>query len=104
VKAREVLIVLAVIFAAIVVLPLLGMRMWGFMMMGRAPGMMGGLGLAAWLFVIAGIALLITGLVRRDSRAEDPLDTLKRRVAAGEITKEQYEELRELLQRSERRT
>ncbi len=98
------LILLAVIFAAIVLLPLLGMSMWGFMMMGWAPGMMGGLGLLALLFVIAGIALLVTGLVRRESRAEDSLDTLKRRVAAGEITKEQYEELRELLQRNERRT
>ncbi len=57
-----------------------------------------GMGLAMLLFwgaVIVGIVLLVrsTGDARPSSQGT-PLDVLKRRYAAGEITREQYEQIR----------
>lgn len=59
------------------------------------------------LFWIAFLALLVVGVIYlirylgtmgggppRAKMGEDPLDVAKRRYAAGEITKEQYEELK----------
>lgn len=69
---------------------------WGF-------GLMGGLGmLLFWGLVIAGIVLLVRSLSRTSGqsgagpsgKAEGPLDILKRRYAAGEITKEQFEQMK----------
>lgn len=96
-NSRDLMIVLGVVFAAIVLLPILGMSMWGTMMMGWRPGWMGGFGLLALLFVIAGVALVVHKVSHREPSSDDPLQTLKRRLAAGEITKEQYEELRQIV-------
>ncbi|MBI1800218.1 MAG: SHOCT domain-containing protein [Chloroflexi bacterium] len=77
------------------------------------PGMMGGWGfplmggigmLLFWLFIIGGAVWLAQSVARGAGPAgmsapasESPLDILKRRYARGEITKEQYEEMRRAL-------
>ena len=56
-----------------------------------------------WVLVIVGVVLVINSLVRRGGVAlstgptETPLDILKRRLAKGEITMEQYEALKKEL-------
>ncbi len=69
--------------------------MWGF---GMALG--GLLMLAFWGALIVGLVLLVRALGggpgHRWSRT--PVDILKRRYAAGEITREQYEEMRKDLE------
>lgn len=53
-----------------------------------------------WALVIGGIVWLISVLRPREGPAgpEDPLETLRRRYARGEISREQYEEMRRDLQ------
>lgn len=79
---------------------------WGMM----GPGMMGGYGFSmfgilipvVFLFlVVAGVVWLVQALGRGTSTspsggspAESPLDILKRRYALGEITKEQFEQMK----------
>lgn len=82
---------------------------WGHM----GPGMMGGqwsgdrwggwgmpfLGGLFWLLILAGIVLVIVSLVRREAApppaaGEPPLEILKRRLARGEITREEYEAIK----------
>ena len=112
-SSRDVGIVALVVVGILVLLPLLG----GMGMMGggyvMGPGMMGGpwsagrwgwggmhlLGGLFWLLVLAGIVLLITSAMRHQGAApgapqEAPLEILKRRLAKGEITREQYDELK----------
>jgi putative membrane protein len=54
-----------------------------------------------WGLIIGGIALLVVGLGRqsaqRVNRGESPLDILKRRYASGEIDREEFERMKELL-------
>lgn len=110
--SRELTTVLLVILGVIVLLPILGMALWGGGMMGpgmMGPGMMGPgmMGRSGWgggpggflivLLLIAGIALVVLGFTRREGRAEEPLEILKRRLARGEITREQYDELKQAL-------
>lgn len=94
-----------VILGAIILLPVLGMALWGFGMMG--PGMMGGwgwgggfggFGLLTALLVIAGIVFIVLAFARKEARPDEPLELLKRRLARGEITREQYEEFKQVLQ------
>ena len=116
-------IVLVIVLA---VLLIGGAGMMGFDMMGPGMmggyggmgGMMGGFGaqgfgynpigmiltLVFWVLIIAGIVLLVVWLVRNTGRAGlsassgDPaLDILRARYAKGEITKEQFEEMRRTL-------
>ena len=49
-----------------------------------------------WAVVIGGLLWLISVLRPREGpiRPEDPLETLRRRYASGEITREQFEEMR----------
>ena len=79
---------------------------------GYGPGMMNGYGFGGfipmilmivfWVVIIALGVLLISGLVSRTSSqppsnlppAESALDILKKRYARGEITKEQFDEMR----------
>jgi len=49
------------------------------------------------LLLVAGVALVVVGLARRE-RSDSALEILRERLARGEITAEQYEELRKLLQ------
>ncbi len=99
-NAREITIVLAVVLGVILLVPVVSMSIWGVGMMG--PGMMGrgmmggGFGLLAIILVLVGVALLVVLLTRRPP-APDPLDELKQRLARGDVTKEQYEELRQIL-------
>lgn len=107
-SSRDWGIVLLVILGAFVLLPVLGMSLWGFGgMMG--PGMMGrgmmggygfggGFGLLVLLLLIGGIVLIVLGFTRKETKPEEPLEILKRRLARGEITKEQFEELKQALQ------
>ena len=52
-----------------------------------------------WALVIAGIVALVSYLARGSvpaapARAETPLEILRRRYATGELTKEQFEQMR----------
>lgn len=102
--------VIAIVLIAVLALLLLSgvgmMGFGGFGMMG--PGMMGGYGLnpfgailslAIWAVIIGGVVLLVIWLVRNVNVAprassESPLDILKARYAKGEITKEQFDQMR----------
>lgn len=78
---------------------------WGMM---GGPGMMGGFGMMGglamllfWALVIAGIVWLVQSATRGAGQSntgsrssESPLDILKRRYAAGEINREQFDEMK----------
>jgi putative membrane protein len=70
--------------------------MWGFGM-----GLGGLVMLTFWGALIVGIILLVRsiGVGGAPLSHSTPLDTLKRRYAAGEITREQYEQMRKDLER-----
>lgn len=70
--------------------------MWGFGM-----GLGGLTMLVFWGAVIAGIVLLVRQVGQGGSAAsrETPIDVLKRRYAAGEITQEQYEQMKQDLEK-----
>lgn len=53
-----------------------------------------------WVFVIAGVVYLIRWLMSQGltSRPESSLDILKKRYARGEISKQEFEEMRQDLQ------
>lgn len=66
----------------------------GGLMMGVGGLMM----LAFWAVLFAGVILLVQAVGGQPTDAEEtPLAVLKRRFAAGEITAEQYEQIRGLL-------
>lgn len=117
-------IALLVLVLIVLLVPLLGGGMMGWGMMG--PGMMGwpagpatpGVGgwawglamalgglamLAFWGAVIVGIVLVVRTLTGSGGGSTGPqqdsaLDILKRRYAAGELTQEQYDEMRRVLE------
>src|SRR5215213_8414233 len=124
---RGLLILLGVLLLLVVLGPLVGGMMgWGGMgpsMMGEygqrtmAPGMGGwawglamGFGglmmLACWGVLIVGVALLVRWLSAattgssEPTHRESPLDILKRRYAAGEVTQEEYERIHHQLMHS----
>ncbi len=112
-SSRDWTIVLVVILGAVVLLPVLGMSFWGGGMMGPGgmmgrgmmggwgPGFGGGFGLLFLLLVIAGVVLIVSGLTRRGVKTEqtdEPLQILRARLARGEISKEQFDELKQALQ------
>jgi putative membrane protein len=103
-------------FVVLVVLLIGGGLLGGWGMMGRwmmGPSMMGGLGfpfvggvlmLAFWVLVIGGIVWFVQSLTRGTERpridpssSETPLEVLKHRYVAGEITQEQFEEMKRVL-------
>ncbi len=57
--------------------------------------------LVFWGLVIAGIVLLVRALTNRHvagrPESDSALEVLRRRYAAGEITKEQFEEMKRML-------
>ncbi|MDR7482123.1 MAG: SHOCT domain-containing protein [Armatimonadota bacterium] len=118
---RDVAIVVLVVLGVLVLLPALGMVgvMGGWMghgMMGWDGRWGGGWGIPAvglvfWGLIVVGIALAVAALVRRPAAGagaepagtaagagpggrETPLEILKRRLASGEITREEYETLK----------
>ena len=110
-NGQTLLIVVLAVVAALILLPALGMAvMMGGGMMGCCGmgGMMGQPGatigpgwlmVAFWLLVAVGIVLLLVWGARRlgprRARPEDePLATLQRRDARGEIGPEEYERIR----------
>jgi putative membrane protein len=109
-SGRDVLWVVVAVLGVLLLIPVLGMAFWGWgWMMGpgmMGPGMMtrwgwgggwgGLLGLVVLLLLVAGVALVVLGLSRRETQ-DTALDILRQRLARGEITPEQYEELKKLL-------
>lgn len=109
-SSRAILTVLAAIAVAVFGFPLIMaiFMMGGTIMMG--PGMMGWgwgpvgawwgiLGMVFGLAVLAGLVLLVIWAVRQFAPAAGPsgsraLEVLKERYARGEITREQYEQMR----------
>ncbi len=108
-QGRDVAVGIAVAIVVILLLGLLG----GGMMMG--PGMMGWsgygygfspwwgiLGIVFWALVIIGVVLLLVWLFRQvqpggvgpGPGAPRPIDILRERYARGEITKEQFDQMR----------
>lgn len=104
---RSVMLLIVVAIVLLVGLPLLG----GVLMMGgmMGPGMMGGwwgggnpwwmlLPLLFWVLVLVGIGLLAVWAVQQlapsPARGQHALDILKERYARGELTREQYEQMR----------
>ena len=111
-NSRDLTVVLLVILGVLVLLPVLGMTLGGFGgmmgpgMMGpgmMGPGMMGGggyggFGLLTLLLLVAGVVLIVLAFTRREGRSDGALEILKQRLARGEVTPEQYEELKKVLQ------
>jgi len=107
-----VLILALLLVGLLFVVPMFGMTMWGpMMMMGR--GMMGGWGYPTgigWGFMFAGmfvpflfIVLLVVGAYfllaprKQTSEADTALSILNERYAKGELTREQYIEMKQHL-------
>lgn len=112
-RDREIVIAIGSVAAVVVLIGILGGGMMGWGMMG--PGMMGwgGYSYSPWwgvlmlLFsalVIGGIVLIILWLVRRTpsgtagADADRALQILRERYARGEITQEQYDQMRRALE------
>ena len=103
--ARVIVIVAAAIVIALLVVPLLGMMIM-MSMMGGVPfaGMpmmgMGGVALV-WLVVLVAIGAFLIWLLRRApaERSNDAMDILQRRYAAGEVSRDDYERMRDELRR-----
>lgn len=61
------------------------------------------LGMFFWLLILVGIVLVVTEIVRRAGAGapagqdEAPLEILKRRLAKGEITREEYDAIKKEL-------
>jgi putative membrane protein len=119
-KTRTIIIGIGTALALVALLGggwLLGSQLWdggccqsGFGMTGSYGSPLGmhtfGGGILMFLFwgvIIGGIGLLVAGLARqgmqRVDRGESPLDILKRRYASGEIDREEFERMEELLSR-----
>ena len=72
---------------------------------GNGAGMMSGMWLISslfWILIIAGVVLLVRWLIERNgqrktSLAESPLDILKKRYAKGEIDREAFEQMKQVL-------
>jgi putative membrane protein len=104
VQARDIAIIIGVVALVILLFALLGGGMMG-------PGMMGWGGFSPWwgvlmmlfwLLVIAGIVLLVIWLFRQGTPAAAgpggssarALDILRERYARGEISRDEYEQMR----------
>ncbi len=76
----------------------MGTRGWAW---GLGMGLGGLAMLAFWGALIVGVVVLVRALGGGSGRRwhASPIDVLKRRYAAGEITREQYEQIRQDLER-----
>lgn len=116
-NSRDLTAAVLIVLGVLVLLPGVGMVLWGSGTMGPGmmgpemigPGMMGPgmMGRGAWgagfwmqgLLVLAiGIALILLGAARRRPTVDESLQALKQRLARGEITRDQYEELKQAVQ------
>lgn len=113
-RGRDVAVIIGTVVLVILLIGLVGGGMMGWGMMG--PGMMGwgGYGfnpfgwiamLLFWALIIGGIALLAVWFFREGTPATTgpsapsrPLEILNERYARGEITREQYEEMRRAIE------
>lgn len=103
-SSRDLAVIVLIVLGAVVLLPVLMMFGGGWGMMG--PGMMGqwGYGSGSWfgpltiLLLIAGIVVIVLAVARREPKTDDPQTMLKQRLARGEITKEQFDGLKQALQ------
>lgn len=111
-------LIIGIVVLIVLVVLIFGAGMMGFGSFGMGPGMMNGgmmggaynplgaaLSLVVWAVVIGGIALVVVMLVRNSNTVappaaprETPLDILKARYARGEITPEQYAQMRKDLE------
>ena len=113
---NAVIAIVVIVVLAVLLLGGVGMMGFGYGMMG--PGMMGGYGmmgyggsnglgynpigsilsLVFWALIVVGLVLLVIWLVRSTGQAtassESVLDILKARYAKGEITKEQFDQMK----------
>ena len=114
-KTRNVLIGIGIALALVGGGWLLGSQLWGAGCWQSGFGMTGSHGspwgmhtlgggnlmFLFWGVIIAGIALLVVGLARQGAqsagRGESPLEILKRRYANGEVDREEFERMKELL-------
>ncbi len=88
--SRDLTIILFVVIGAVVLLPILGMSVWGFGMMdpwmmghgmmGWRPSCKGGLSALTLLLLVAGVVLIVLTLGRREARGQTPLELLKYRL------------------------
>lgn len=67
------------------------------MMNGWTMGLEGWLWMAAWVLVLAAMVWLLVREPRRSGR-DDALETLRARFARGELTSDEYEQARRLLE------
>jgi putative membrane protein len=106
------LLAVGVLFLVVLLgLPLLwgGLMMWGMMGGMMGPGMMGGwwaganpwwgvVGLVFWVLMLAGLGLLALWAIRQvgpeQAGSRRAVEILKERYARGELTREQYEQMR----------
>lgn len=115
-NATTLIIIVLVLVLAVLLLGGAGMMGWGgFGMMG--PGMMGGYGgmmsgwgynpigwlvsLVFWALVIGGVVWLVVWLARTAGgtpRSDSAIEILRARYARGEITKEQFDQMRKDLE------
>ena len=110
-STAAIVVMVLLLIGLLVILPMFGMWMWGSVMTGR--GMMGGYGYPngmGWGFMFAGmlmpvffIVLVVVGaylwLTSRKELAEseNAITILDERYAKGELTKEQYLEMKKHL-------
>ncbi len=111
-KTRNVIIGITAGLVVLLVALLLGGSLWGRNYCHHGPGMMWDSGFGGgilivlfWVFLLAllvgGGALLASRVTRRDAKGveaeEAPLEILKRRYARGEIDREEFQRMREVL-------
>jgi putative membrane protein len=67
------------------------------MMFGWTMGLEGWLWMAVWVFVLVAVVWLLVREPRRSSR-DEALDSLRTRLARGELSPEEFEQARRLLE------
>lgn len=67
------------------------------MMLGWTMGLEGWLWMAVWVFVLFALVWLLVREPRRSSR-DEALDSLRTRLARGELSPEEFEQARRLLE------
>lgn len=74
------------------------------MMTGWTMGIEGWLWMGAWILALIIVVALLLWTPRRHASGEEPLDILRSRLARGEISPDEYERARGLLEASTRGT